>query len=260
MIVRNVVCLLVLLSLATTSSAGTIQLYSFETGAEGWVSSNTPVGTLQIDGDLGVTDGSNSARLANLTPGFKFDALNTGNVGPGDLNYGEFKFIASAIPNGDVRIDFDLALDFSNVTQSGKIWFAMTSNSDNPPGFEQYRTSPGGVGQFLDGSTGDSGTAADPLSLGPEAVTDGVTLVSTGTNQYHLSVPLGPRLTYGTGSSFYKIGFNTNGTWQGTLDLAIDNITVSGTGIPEPGSLTLSALVSMAVGVVVTSARAKRVA
>lgn len=229
-----------LLLASANATAGTVQLYSFENGNEGWRSAiSPPDATLVIDGALGVTDGFNSARLDDVTRSFKFDVLGTGSINPGDLNYTAFDAISSAIPNGDVRLDFDLSFDFSNVTTAGAIQVAMFVNSG--AGFKQYRTSPGGVGQFLDGNTGDSSNPATFPFLGPEALTDAVTLTQSDANTYRVSVPLGPRLTFETGGA-YQIGFNTNGNWQGTIDLAIDNVTVSGQLIPEPSTFGLFSL------------------
>lgn len=223
-----------LLLLTSGLNANTVQLFSFETGDEGWQSATA---TLVIDGALGVTDGSQSARLDSLTSGWKNNVLWSGDLTSGAA-FDAMVNVGTALAGGatDVTLEFDLAVDYMAVSSSGwaQLGMFMNSTSGGLGGWKEY-----GTGSFLGGNVG----ANFPVAEG-QAATDGVTVTSSGAGQFHVSVPLGPTLTVSPGT-FYQIGFKSNGGWGGTYDLAIDNVSVSSEAfaIPEPNSMVIALMV-----------------
>ncbi|MCA9230638.1 MAG: PEP-CTERM sorting domain-containing protein [Planctomycetales bacterium] len=221
--------LAIALSLCTTGGAATLQLYSFETGLEGWSAANA---TVTADGLLGVTDGSQALHINGLTSGFKNDVGFSGNIVSGPA-FDALNDAAAAIAGGatDVTLEFDLGKDTSGVTVNQYVQLGIFVNSTGV-GFKQY-----GTGSFIGGNA----TTSFP-NLYATASSQGATISNTGAGQYHVSVPLGPSVALNIGvGTFFQIGFKSNGGWTGTMDLGIDNITVSGStvGIPEPGSMAL---------------------
>jgi hypothetical protein len=226
-----VACLLV--PAARTQAASAV-LYSWEGGLEGWTAANA---TLANSSTLGVTDGTQSLLLDNLTSGFKNDAgVATVGSGPAFLAWQQ---AATRLFAGDtdVKLEFDFSYDLTNATglpAFGQI--GMFLNSTNV-GLTQY-----GTGALIGGNVGSTFPA-----LGADAITDGVTMTPNGPNSVHIAIPLGVRIGVGgPASTFYQVGFKTNGGWGGSVDWAIDNMIVSGANIvdnriPEPGTLALAA-------------------
>lgn len=241
---------------ATAVQAETIQLYSFENGSEGW---SSPSGfDVFFDGVTGVTDGMNSARLPAITGGFNNFTLQSETITAGPA-FNAMKQLGERFEAGDtdLRIDFDITPDISNVTL-GFVQVGMFFNSDaGAPsgGVKQYTT-----GQFLRIPT-STGVLEVQNTPAPRAgFDDGVTIQDLGNGTFHVSAPLDQtpsnnqwRLSVNPASSFFEIGFMTNGNFGtgGTLGLAFDNITISGANlvnVPEPNALALAALAFGALG------------
>jgi hypothetical protein len=216
--------------------AGTALLYSWESGLEGWTAANA---TLANSTTLGVTDGSQSLLLDNLTSGFKNDAgVATVGSGPAFLAWQQ---AATRLFAGDtdVKLEFDFTYDNANATALpafGQIGLFLNSTN---VGFTQY-----GTGSLIGGNVG-----SDFPALGGDAVADGVTLTSNGPNSVHVAIPLGVRVGVGgPASTFYQIGFKTNGGWGGSVDWAIDDMVITGANIiPEPATLALAAVGGLGV-------------
>lgn len=230
----TVAALAVLASALSTCNlqAGVLPLYSWESGLEGWSAANA---TLANSTTLGVTDGSQSLLIDNLTSGFKNDAGFANASGAAYANWGA---AAARIAAGDtdVKLEFDFSFDNANATNIpafGQLGLFVNSTG---VGFKQY-----GTGAFLQGNVGSTFPA-----LGAASVTDGVTLTNTGVNRFHVAIPLGPTksLNIGppVGGHFYQVGFKSNGGWGGSVDWAIDNMVVTGAAIPEPNSMLLGGL------------------
>jgi hypothetical protein len=230
--------------LASTAAthAGTAVLYSWETGLEGWTAANA---TLANSTTLGVTDGSQSLLLDNLTSGFKNDA-GVATVGSG-RPFLAWQQAATRLFAGDtdVKLEFDFTYDNANATALpafGQIGLFLNSTN---VGFTQY-----GTGSLIGGNLG-----SDFPRLEAAATTDGVTLTSNGPNSVHVAIPLGVRVGVGgPASTFYQIGFKANGGWGGTVDWAIDNMVITGANIvanpiPEPGTVALAAVGGLALAV-----------
>jgi hypothetical protein len=215
--------------------AGSAQLYSWEGGLEGWTAANA---TLANSTTLGVTHGSQSLLIDNLTAGFKNDA-GVATVGSGPV-FNSWSLAAAAFAGGapDVKLEFDFSWDNSNATGEGFAQLGMFLNSTSG-GFTQY-----GTGAFIQGNLLSTFPA-----LGVQATTDGVTMTPIGQNRVHLAVPF---TTVGVGpGTFFQIGFKTNGNWAGTTDWAIDNMRLTSAAIvPEPSSLllTLGMIAGLAAG------------
>lgn len=233
---------------AETSRAASAVIHSWEAGLEGWTAANA---TLANSTTLGVTDGSQSLLIDDLTSGFKNDAgVATVNT-PGTQAFDAWNQAATRLALGDtdVKLEFDFSYDHTNATglpAFGQIGLFLNSNA----GFVQY-----GTGQLIGGNLG-----ADFPRLEALAVGDGATLVSTGPNTVHVAIPLGPRIGVGPGT-FYQIGLKSNGGWGGTVDWAIDNLIISGANIvdnriPEPGTMALALLGGLGLAAV---RRARRI-
>ncbi len=215
-------------------------VYSFENTSpvlDGWTAGDA---SIVPSTTFGVTDGSKSMLIDNLTSSFK------NNIGfiqtTGGTDFGYFSDAATAIAAGkNVKLEFDFSWDLTNVT--GPAAFAqlgMFLNSGGP-GYTEYQ-----VGQFLGGNVGTGVTDFFPR-LDPKAAGDGVSLTSVGPNTIHLAIPLGastpsqPKtLNLGTGSTYYQVGFKSNGGWGGTMDWAIDNIKFSGAQTPTTSQTLFS--------------------
>jgi hypothetical protein len=226
-----------LTSVATTQAASAL-LYSWEGGLEGWTAANA---TLANSTTLGVTDGLQSLLLDNHTSGFKNDAgVATVGSGPAFLAWQQ---AATRLFAGDtdVKLEFDFSYDHTNATDLPKFGQIGLFLNSTDVGFTQY-----GTGSLIGGNLG-----ADFPRLEADALGDGVTLTSNGPNSVHIAIPLGVRIGVGgPASTFYQIGFKTNGAWGGTVDWAIDNMIISGANIidnriPEPGTLALAAMGAM---------------
>jgi hypothetical protein len=233
--VAFVIACLILAVLAglPAASAGTSSLYSWESGLEGWQSGAGV--TLSADGVLGVTDGVQSLRLNALTGGFKNNVAWSGNIVTGSA-FDALNQVGSQLHAGgatDVKLEFDLAWDNTNVTANGFAQLGIFVNSTSD-GFKEYNTS-----NFIGGNM----TTSFPTLAG-QSVTDGATISSIGTNMVHVTVPLGPRLIVSTGT-FFQVGFKSNGGWTGTTDWAIDNMKVTGSTIPEPSSVMLAGVLGV---------------
>lgn len=201
-------------------------LYSFEGGLDGWTAANV---SLVNSSTLGVTDGSMSMLMDNLTSGFKNDVGFVTN-GTGAA-YSVWDTAALAIAAGrNVKLEFDFSYDLAGVT--GTAAFAQLGMFVNSTGagFKQY-----GTGGLLGGNVGTGASDLFPR-LDPAAITDGVALTTVGPNTIHLAIPMGPTksLNIGSGSgNFYQMGFKSNGGWGGTVDWAIDNIKITGAVPPK---------------------------
>ena len=176
---------LIALSLAVvgTTSARAQTVYSFENPSsvlDGWTAADA---TLAPSTTFGVTDGTKSMLIDNLTSSFK------NNIGfiqtTGGTDFGYFSDAATAAAAGkNVKVEFDFSWDLTNVT--GPAAFAqlgMFVNSGSA-GYSEYQ-----VGQFLGGNVGTGVTDFFPR-LDPVAAGDGVTLTSVGPNTIHLAIPL----------------------------------------------------------------------
>jgi hypothetical protein len=218
-------------TLGAAAQAGSARIYDWEGGLDGWTAANA---TLANSTTLGVTHGSSSMLIDDLTPGFKNDA-GVSTVGSGPA-FNAWNQAATRLFAGDtdVKLEFDFSYDHANVTANGFAQVALFLNSTSV-GFTQY-----GTGQLIGGNIG-----SDFPRLDPTAVSDGVTLTSNGPNSVHVAIPLGVRIGVGPGT-FYQVGLKTNGGWQGTVDWAIDNMRVTGANIiPEPASAMLASLVGV---------------
>jgi hypothetical protein len=219
---------------ATPAKAGEVLLYSWETGLEGWTSSQL---TLANSTTLGVTQGTQSLLLDNIAgTGSKTLASVTHGSGSG-ATYDKWAQAAARIAAGDtdLKIEFDFSFD-NSLASAAFAQLNITVNSNSPPGFKQY-----GLGNFIGGNIGSS----FPMLQG-NAVTEGVTLTGSG-NTRHVTVPLGgpgKSLTISNAAgSFYQMSFQYNGGATGTVDWAIDNLRITGANIvPEPAALGLAVL------------------
>jgi hypothetical protein len=220
----------IMLASATTTHAASALLYSWEGGLEGWTAANA---TLANSNSLGVTDGSQSLLLDNLTSGFKND-VGVATVGAGAV-YTTWGQAGSRIAAGDtdVKLEFDFSYDngqASGLPAFGQLGLFVNSTT---VGFKQY-----GTGALIGGNVG-----ADFPALAAAAAAEGVTMTSVGPTTVHLAIPLGPTKTLNVSApsagSFYQIGFKSNGGWGGSVDWAIDNMRITGSGIPEPSALAL---------------------
>ena len=226
-------CLVVLLiasalGTSTLSSARAQLLWSFESGLEGWTAADVSL----TQSSFGATDGSMAMLMDNLTSGFNNDVGKTGNFfgsTPGFENaFTLLSMAAAEIANGGTpNLEFDFTFDLANVTSDEFLQLGIFINSDG--GFTQY-----GTGDFIGGDT----NSTFPTTVGGQAAIDGMTITPTAVpNQYRAVVPLGPTLQLAPGSTFFDIGFKSNGAWLGTVDMAIDNIQLS--GLPEFTSETI---------------------
>jgi hypothetical protein len=208
--------------LAFVLGSVTISLSLCSTGSalEGWSAADV---TLTADGVLGATDGPTAMHLNGLTSGFKNDVGFSGNIVSGSV-FDALNLVGAALGGGatDVTLEFDLAVDRTSVTSGtfGQLGMFMNSTGD---GWREYPT-----GNFIGGNL----LTDFPILTGGQAETDGATIVTTGTNQYHVTVPLGPTLKVSTGT-FFQIGFKSNGNWGGTVDFGIDDMRVTGTGVGD---------------------------
>ena len=220
---------------AAKAFAGSAQLYSWEGGLEGWTAANA---TLANSTTLGVTQGSQSLLINDLTSGFKND-VGVATVGSGPV-FTAWSQGAAAFAGGapDVKLEFDFSWDNANATGDGFAQLGLFLNSTSG-GFTQY-----GTGAFIQGNLLSTFPA-----LGAQSVTDGVTMTPIGQNSVHLAVPF---VTVGVGpGTFFQIGFKSNGGWTGTTDWAIDNLQLTSAAIvPEPSAfaLALGTLAGVAVG------------
>jgi hypothetical protein len=228
----------------TNAQAGSALIYGWESGLEGWATGGTK--TLVNSTTLGVTQGAQSMVIDELPAAFSQDTVATVGSGPAFLAWQQ---AATRLFAGDtdVMLEFDLSYDNAD---AGGVAFAQLGiflNSTNV-GFTQY-----GTGQLIGGNIG-----GDFPRLEPDAITDGVTMTVVDGDTVHVAIPLGVRIGVGgPASTFYAVGLQTNGGWPGTVDWAIDNMTVTGANIiPEPGSLALAA--TGALGMAATRRRRRR--
>jgi hypothetical protein len=220
---------LVLLCLATTASAraSSMLAFSWEDELEGWQSASW---TLANSTTLGVTDGSQSLLLDNLTSGFKNNLayISFDNTSPG---FAAFDLAAKSLAAGatDIRLEFDFTYDHTNHGSTAFGQLGLFVNSVG--GYLEY-----GVSALIAGNVGSTFP-----SLAAAAAGDGVTFTSLGPNSIRVSMPMGDdvRLRLGVGE-WYQVGFKSNGGWSGTVDWAIDNMKFTGTFVPEPSGLALS--------------------
>ena len=84
------------LCFCANSKASNIQLYSWETGLEGWSATNA---TLTADSVLGVTDGVQSLHINALTSGFKNEVAFSGNIVSGPV-FDALNNVGTSLQNG----------------------------------------------------------------------------------------------------------------------------------------------------------------
>lgn len=229
---RVLMCLAVAVCLAATGAKAQPPVFTFEEpeDLDPWLIQSTWPLTRS---SFGATDGNSALLLDNLTSGFKNNVATTpANWGPATPGLTEqfnaFALAASVIASGGTpKLEFDLTWDFSAATD-GYIQLGLFVNSS--AGFKGYGTS-----AFINGS---SGFASWP-ALGTASANDGTTLTLTSPNSAHLAVPIGTgkTLTLASPSTFYDIGFQSQGNWGGTVDIAIDNIKFTGVPIFEEHTL-----------------------
>ncbi|HMO84895.1 MAG TPA: hypothetical protein PKC18_08260 [Lacipirellulaceae bacterium] len=229
---------------AAASPAQAALIASFETGLQGWFAT-AGVATATTS-SFGATHGAQALLIDNLTAGTKQYPARTPqfNASTADFTtvYPIFSQAGAQMAAGLFpTLSFDLTMDFSNVTANGFFQISPLFNSNSfagPPaigGFRQY-----GTGSFLTGNTNAA------LSLGVAAVNDGVVMTVLGPDQYRFSIPLGAgkSMSLAPASTFYTLAFQTNGGWQGTVDVAIDNVRLD--LVPEPTSAGLGAAALLA--------------
>lgn len=229
------------------AQADTVQLFSFEDGDEGWTSAFTS--QLSFGSTLGVTDGTQAAKISGLGPnGFELSLFRTTiTSGPA---FESMVALGQRFEAGDTDLffNFDITPDFSNLNLGvpgaggGFIQFGMFMNSNNGTpagGFRQYTT-----GQFLRVPTPAEGESpALQVHPGRAAFNDGMTLTDLGGGKLRASVPLAQtpssgqwHISVNPASNFFDIGFmlNANNFASGTFDVAFDNISISGSNIVAP--------------------------
>jgi len=228
-VLTTLAVLVACLVLVVGSTAQAQLLWSFEPDLEGWSAGNVTLS----QSTFGATDGSMSMLMDDLTSTFKNDVGRTGNFGPSTAGFEDaFALLVTAadqIAAGKTpKLEFDFTFDFGGIDPNGDGFMQLgmyinSSSNAGDFGFTQY-----GTGNFIGGNT----NSTFPILTGGQAETDGMTLTPTGvTNQYHAVVPLGPTLELNPATTFFDIGFKSNGGWAGTVDMAIDNILL--TGLPE---------------------------
>lgn len=193
------------------------QLFSFEDDLQGWEGGDVTL----VQSTVGATDGTMAMLIDNLTPGFKNDAGMTGNFNGSTPGFNDAYNLLSTAGNvlaagGNPKLEFDLTTDVTGVTSNGYMQLGMFLNST--AGYKEYST-----GNFIGGNA----LTSWPVAEG-QGATDGLTITPVTANQVHVSVPLAPTLQIAGGSTFYDIGFKSNGAWEGTIDLAIDDVRLSG--------------------------------
>jgi hypothetical protein len=213
-------------------------IFSFEEPADldPWLLGSTQ--TL-VRSSFGATHGSSALLIENLTSGFKGNIATTPNFSATTPGLSEafqaFDLAAKVIAGGGTpRLEFDLAWDFSggSIPEAGgyiQLGLFVNSSTAGGGGFKQY-----GTGSFIGSNTFDQWP-----SLGTVALDDGVTLTSTGPTSTRVSIPFGPtkRLSLSSTSTFFDIGLQSNGVWNGSVDFAIDNIKFTGVPIFEEHTL-----------------------
>ena len=134
------------------------------------------------------------------------------------------------------KLEFDLTWDFSQASNGGYIQLGLAVNSSALGGTPEsggYRTL--GTGSFINGNNGFDSWP----SLGTTATENGVELTMMGATSAHVSVPFGleKQLSISNPSTYYFLALQTNGAWDGTVDLAVDNIYFSGVPVFEEHTL-----------------------
>lgn len=205
------------LALFVPAVASAQQLFSFEADLQGWAATDATL----VQSTTGATDGTMAMLLDDLTPGYKNDVGMTGNFNASTPGLNDAYNLLSTAGNvlaagGNPKLEFDLTTDLSGVTANGYMQLGMFLNSNS--GYKEYST-----GNFIGGNA----LTSWPVAEGQGAA-DGLTLTPITANQVHVAVPLAPTLQIAGGSTFYDIGFKSNGAWEGTVDLAIDDIRLSG--------------------------------
>ena len=217
------------LVLVGSSTSRAELLWSFEPDLEGWSAGNVTL----TQSTFGATDGSMAMLMDDLTSGFKNDVGTTPNFNGGTAGFEDaFNTLLKAadqIAAGKTpKFEFDFTFDQSGIDPNGdgfmQLGMFINSSASGPDfGFTQY-----GTGDFIGGNTNSS----FPILTGGQAEADGMTITPTALpNQYHAVVPLGPTLQLNPATTFFDIGFKSNGGWSGTVDMAIDNISI--TGLPQ---------------------------
>lgn len=210
-------------------------IFSFENASDitPWTIGSTQ--TL-VQSSFGATDGASALLIDNVTSGFKNNIATTPNFGPATEGFAEafaaFDLAGSVIGGGGTpKLEFDLAWDFSAATDGFiQLGIFVNSSTDGGGGFKGY-----GTGSFINGNSGFGSWPA----LGGGATADGAVLTSTGPTSVHVAIPFGPTktLTLSNASTFFDLGFQSNGSWGGTVDFAIDNIKFTGVPVFEEHTL-----------------------
>ncbi len=206
-------------------------IFSFEEGTDPWLAVDASI----VQSSFGATHGSSALLIDNITPGYKNTLTRSDNFGPATAGmveaYNAFNSAASVVAAGRTpKLEFDLTWDFSQVTLSS--WFQLGMVLNSQAGWQEYN-----VGQLVVGNTDIS--APTPVGLGAVAENDGVTITSLGPSSARLAIPFGPTKTINLvpNSTYYDIWFKSNGAWEGTIDLAVDNFRITGLPVYEEHTL-----------------------
>lgn len=222
------------LAAISTSSANAQAIFSFEDDLQSWESD---AGVTLSQTTFGATDGSQALLIEDLTSGYKNGIATTPLFGPSTTGltdaFEAFETAASVIvEGGSPKLEFDVAWDFSNYVPDENNYIQLgiyVNSSSDPEGGPAGDWHDLGTGAFL---TGNIEFDSWP-SLGPASVDDGVSLTMTGPNSAHVAIPFAAEneMSIFTPSTFYDIGFQSNGGFGGTVDFALDNFLF--TGVPR---------------------------
>lgn len=229
------------LILAITYSAQAQAIFSFEDGIDPWNSGTTGVTLTQSS--FGATDGSSALLLDDVTSGHKGTAARTSNFGPATPGMSDafeaFALAGSVIANGgQPKLEFDLSWDFANYlpAENNYIQLGIYVNSSalgETPEPGDYHDL--GTGAFIGGNLEFN---TWPF-LYATAMNDGVTLTPIGLNSVHVAIPFAAdnEMSISSPSTFYDLGFQSNGGFGGSVDFAIDNILFTGVPVFEEHTL-----------------------
>lgn len=204
--------------------------FSFEDGISPWLPQNGSV----VQSSFGATHGNSAMLFDNVVGQYK-TIVRSGNFGPNTAGYGDayaaFNSAASALAGGRTpMINFDLTWDLSQVTTPS--WFQLGMVVASQAGWREY-----GTGSLIVGNADPA--LPNPFSLGALATSDGATLTSLSPNSARVTIPFGEGKTFNMvqNSTYYDIWFRSNGLWEGSLDLAVDNFHFTGLPVFEEHTL-----------------------
>ncbi|HEX6961804.1 MAG TPA: hypothetical protein VF175_08060 [Lacipirellula sp.] len=214
-------------------------MFSFEEGAQGWVSGQTPNPGVSTS-TFGATEGTMALHITGVPGGFQND------IGRSELitatsrpeAFAQFELAAAEVAAGRrPQLEFDLTIDPGTATPV-PTWLQLGMFLNSRGGYKDY-----GTGGLLGGNLGDTYPVVESL-----AASHGVTLTNIGANQYHVAIPMrlpsevpggNQGLSLASGEfPYYEIGFKSNGgVTSGSFNYGIDNI--RWTGIPTFTETTL---------------------